>query len=102
MGQVAGTGQNETHGLSDVGEDGVMKGLRTSDRDVGAWIPVLHSKYWKAVLQPGVMAQGPHCSLPSGTSPAPLQALAICSLAALGLVGGWGRERDSREMRTSL
>lgn len=38
------------------------------------------------------MAQGPHCSLPSGTSPAPLQALAICSLAALGLVGGWGRE----------
>lgn len=52
VGEVAGTGQNETRGLSDVGEDGVMKGPRTSDRDVGAWIPVLHSQYWKAVLQP--------------------------------------------------
>lgn len=31
VGEVAGTGQNETRGLSDVGEDGVMKALRTSD-----------------------------------------------------------------------
>lgn len=29
VGEVAGTGQNETRGLSDVGEDGVMKGLRS-------------------------------------------------------------------------
>lgn len=50
VGEVAGTGQNETHGLRDVGEDGVMKGLRMSDRDEGAWIPVLHSEYWEAMM----------------------------------------------------
>lgn len=34
VGEVAGTGQNETRGLSDEGEDGATKGLRSL---TGTW-----------------------------------------------------------------
>lgn len=58
--------------------------------DVGAWIPVLHRKYRKAVLKASVMAQGLHCSLPPDTSPG------LCRLwmSAARLPWGWWEDGE--------